>query len=90
MQSAHSAELRLLERIHNYFEVIDSVKWARQAGFDNINLDLIFGIPGQSLSQWRRSLELALGLSPEHLSLYSLTIEDGTRIERWDKSRITE
>ena len=83
MQSAHLAELRLLERIHNYFEVIDSVKWARQAGFDNINLDLIFGIPGQSLSQWRHSLELALGLNPEHLSLYSLTIEYGTRIDRW-------
>ena len=49
MQSAHSAELRLLERIHNYFEVIDSMKWARQAGFENINLDLIFGIPGQSI-----------------------------------------
>ncbi len=83
MQSAHPGELRLLERQHDYPDVIRAVTWARQAGFDNLNLDLIFGLPEQALETWQHSLELALGLHPEHLALYSLTMEHGTPFGRW-------
>ena len=83
VQSAHPAELRLLERGHDYPDVIRSVTWARQAGFDNLNLDLIFGLPEQALETWQHTLELALGLQPEHFSLYALSLEHGTPFGRW-------
>ena len=83
IQSAHPDELRQLERIHNFFDVINSVKWARQAGFDNLNLDLIFGLPEQSLDCWQATVKQALGLHPEHFSLYALTLEHGTPFGRW-------
>ena len=83
VQSAHPDELRQLERIHDFFDVIQSVKWARQAGFDNLNLDLIYGLPEQTLSRWQDSLRRAVDLGPEHLSLYALTIEHGTPFGRW-------
>ncbi len=83
VQSANPQELRLLERQHDYADVIQSVSWARQAGFTNLNLDLIFGLPSQSLISWQRTLELALGLHPEHFSLYALTLEHGTPLEHW-------
>ncbi len=83
MQSANPQELRLLEREHGYPEVIQAVSAARRAGFDNLNIDLIFGLPYQELDSWRRSLELALGLQPEHVSLYALTLEHGTPLGRW-------
>lgn len=83
MQSAIPEELRLLGRSHNIDDVINTVKWARQAGIDNLNLDLIFGLPGQSLEAWQHTLELALLLQPEHLSLYSLTVEHGTPMYNW-------
>jgi oxygen-independent coproporphyrinogen-3 oxidase len=78
MQSASPEDLSLLNRIHDSLQVIQAVDWAREADFQNINLDLIFGIPGQDLSSWQNTLEQALSLQPEHLSLYSLTIENGT------------
>jgi len=83
IQSAHPDELRQLERIHDFFDVINSVKWARQAGFDNLSLDLIFGLPDQSLDRWQATVKSALGLQPEHLSLYALTLEHGTPFGRW-------
>ena len=83
MQSAHPGELRILERQHDFFDVIRAMDWARNAGFDNINLDLIFGLPNQSLEDWQRNVKVALGLKPEHLSLYNLTIEHGTPMEKW-------
>ncbi len=83
VQSANPFELRMLERAHTYFDVIDAVTWARQAGFDNLNLDLIYGLPLQTLDRWSASLKLALGLAPEHLSLYALTLEHGTPFGRW-------
>lgn len=83
VQSAHPAELRLLERGHDYPDVIRSVTWARQAGFDNLNLDLIFGLPEQALQTWQHTLDLALGLQPEHFSLYALSLEHGTPFGRW-------
>lgn len=85
MQSAQPEELAFLEREHSYFDVIHSVTWARKAGFDNINLDLIFGLPQQEMASWQRSLELALGINPEHFSLYSLTVEHGTPLGTWFK-----
>ncbi|MBN1669201.1 MAG: radical SAM family heme chaperone HemW [Anaerolineales bacterium] len=83
MQSANPGELAFLERIHDYPAVIQAVTAARAAGFDNLSLDLIFGLPGQSLASWRHSLELALGLHPEHFSLYALTLEHGTPMQCW-------
>lgn len=83
VQSANPRELRLLERQHSYNDVIQAVTWARQAGFDNLNLDLIFGLPEQTLATWQHTLELALGLRPEHFSLYALTLEHGTPFGHW-------
>ncbi len=59
--------------------VVDSVQAARRAGFDNINLDLIYGLPGQTENSWRRSLDEALALAPSHLSIYALSVEAGSR-----------
>lgn len=83
MQSAHLGELSLLEREHDYDDVVNAVAWARQAGFENLNLDLIFGLPYQAMETWQQNLTLALNLSPEHLSLYALTLEHGTPMENW-------
>jgi oxygen-independent coproporphyrinogen-3 oxidase len=83
MQAAQPEALRLLERQHGYRDVVRSVAWARQAGFQNLNLDLIFGLPYQELDQWQQSLEYAIQLEPEHLSLYALTLEHGTPLAHW-------
>ena len=83
MQSAHTQELRLLERGHDFGEVIRCVSWARQAGFTNLNLDLIFGLPYQLLESWEDNLSLALQLEPDHLSLYALSLEHGTPMKHW-------
>jgi oxygen-independent coproporphyrinogen-3 oxidase len=83
VQSVHPDELRQLERIHDFFDVIQSVKWARKVGFENLNLDLIFGLPEQTLSRWQESLRRLVDLGPEHLSLYALTVEPGTPFGRW-------
>jgi len=83
VQSAHPEELLLLERQHDYLDVIHTVTWARQAGFDNLNLDLIFGLPGQELQAWQGTLNLALGLHPQHVSLYALSVEHGTPLSHW-------
>jgi len=78
MQSAVSRELKLLGRRHNKEDVAAAVTSARQAGFENINLDLIFGIPGQTLDSFRESLNFAAQLESQHLSLYALTLEEAT------------
>ena len=83
MQSAHTNELSLLERQHNLLDVQNAVKWAREAGIANINLDLIYGIPWQTLERWEGTLNRALSFRPEHLSLYGLTIEPGTPLNQW-------
>ncbi|GAP05881.1 putative oxygen-independent coproporphyrinogen III oxidase [Anaerolinea thermolimosa] len=90
VQSAHPEELAILTRLHDYSDVIRSVQWAREAGFENLNLDLMFGLPGQTLERWQRTLELVLGLRPEHLSLYCLTIEKGTPFFRWSARGLLE
>jgi oxygen-independent coproporphyrinogen-3 oxidase len=78
MQSANPTELVLLERNHSFENVIESVRMARIAGFENINLDLIFSLPGQSVQTWTNNLELAIDLEPEHLALYALSFEHDT------------
>jgi oxygen-independent coproporphyrinogen III oxidase len=83
VQSANPNELRLLERAHDFFEVIQSVKWARQAGFKRLNLDLIYGLPEQTLKNWQNSVKRIADLEPEHISMYCLTIERGTPFGRW-------
>ncbi|HWQ04168.1 MAG TPA: radical SAM family heme chaperone HemW [Longilinea sp.] len=83
MQSAHPDDLRLLERQHDTFDVINAISWTRQAGFDSLSLDLIFGLPFQTLERWQNTLETAIGLQPDHLSLYALTIEHGTPFQGW-------
>ena len=83
MQSANPEELHMLERIHSYSDVVDAVRWSRQAGFDNLNIDLIYGLPEQTLERWQRTVQLSLGLRPEHISAYALTLEHGTPFGRW-------
>ncbi|NLE51966.1 MAG: radical SAM family heme chaperone HemW [Chloroflexi bacterium] len=91
MQSAHAEELKLYARLHTLDDVRQAVRYARAAGFDNISLDLIYGAPRQTLAMWQDSLHAALALAPEHISFYSLTIEDGTTFDRWTHSgRIPE
>jgi oxygen-independent coproporphyrinogen-3 oxidase len=81
MQSAVPHVLATLERTHDPERVPLVVEWARAAGLD-VSLDLIYGTPGESLLDWRTSLEQALSLHPDHLSAYSLIVEDGTKLAR--------
>jgi oxygen-independent coproporphyrinogen-3 oxidase len=81
MQSAVPHVLTTLERTHDPERVPLVVAWAREAGLD-VSLDLIYGTPGESLDDWRRSLDLAIDLEPDHISAYSLIVEDGTKLAR--------
>ena len=83
VQSANNEELRMLERIHDFFTVIEAVSTARKAGFDNLNLDLIYGLPEQTLTSWQTTLQRIVDLHPEHISAYALTLEHGTPFGRW-------
>jgi len=78
VQGLDDRELKLLGRIHSASEALEVYRLAREAGFGNINLDLIFGLPGQRLARWRETLSKAIALRPEHFSLYALTLEPGT------------
>ncbi len=82
VQSFDDEELVTLDRIHTGDEAREAFAAARDAGFENVNVDLIYGLSEQPLSAWRRNLEAALALGPEHLSLYALTVEDGTPLAR--------
>ncbi len=83
VQSFDPAELAFLGRIHSAGEAVAAMDAARAAGFDNINLDFIYGLPRQSPATWRSTLSRAIDLAPEHISLYSLTIEEGTPFGDW-------
>ena len=83
VQSANTEELRMLERAHDFFDVIEAVASARRAGFENLNLDLIYGLPEQTLSTWQTTVKRILDLHPEHISAYALTLEHGTPFGRW-------
>jgi oxygen-independent coproporphyrinogen-3 oxidase len=82
VQSFDDNNLRFLGRIHSGSDARLSVEWARRAGFDNIGLDLIFGLPGQDKTNWLGDLTQAGKLEPEHLSCYMLTCESGTPLDR--------
>ena len=83
MQSAHPDDLRVLDRSHTFEDVLDAVKACKRAGIKHVNLDLIFGIPGQNLERWRSTLQRAVETGVDHLSLYGLTIEEDTPMFRW-------
>jgi oxygen-independent coproporphyrinogen-3 oxidase len=91
VQSSHAWELRLLDRQHSFDDVIAAVQMARAAGFaptassgsHGLNLDLIFALPHQTLAMWQSSVLRALALEPDHLSLYALSLEQGTPLRSW-------
>lgn len=79
LQSCDNRELKSLGRIHTYEEFEDNYKLAREVGFSNINIDLMSALPGQTAESWENTLTKVIGLKPEHISAYSLIIEEGTR-----------
>lgn len=81
-QSFDDAELKAANTPHTAQEIVQAVGAARRAGFANLNLDLIYGLPGQSLTCWLANLDSAIALAPEHLAFYGLTIEEGTQLHR--------
>jgi oxygen-independent coproporphyrinogen-3 oxidase len=81
-QSFNNEELTFLGRIHTGAEAEEAVRLARDAGFENIGIDLIYGIPGQDIETWKGSLEKAVSLKPEHISAYELTVEEGTELHK--------
>ena len=78
LQSVNNEELKMLGRIHTYEEFLESYEAARKAGFQNINVDLISAIPKQTVSSWEQTLQTIISLQPEHISAYSLIVEEGT------------
>ncbi|HEX2176181.1 MAG TPA: radical SAM family heme chaperone HemW [Nocardioidaceae bacterium] len=82
MQSAVPRVLATLDRTHDPARVPQAVRWAREAGFEQVSLDLIYGTPGESPADWRTSLEQALACEPDHVSAYALIVEDGTALAR--------
>ncbi len=83
VQSFQDDELHFLGRIHSANEALGAFRLARKIGFENINLDFMFGLPGQSPKKWRQTLQTAMALQPEHLSLYSLSVEPNTPLATW-------
>ena len=78
LQSTDDRELQLLGRIHNFAQFLESYDLARKAGFENINVDLMSALPGQTLKSWQNTLQKVTALRPEHISAYSLIVEEGT------------
>ncbi len=89
VQSFEEQELRFLERLHTAQEAVQAVEWAYRVGFENVNVDLMFAVPGQTLQSWQRTLEKALRLAPQHISAYSLIWEPGTPLyARWRRGEV--
>ena len=78
LQSVNDRELKMLGRIHTFREFLNTWKLVRRAGFNNVSIDLISAIPGQTVQSWERTLRTVAELGPEHISAYSLIIEEGT------------
>jgi oxygen-independent coproporphyrinogen-3 oxidase len=78
VQSFNNEELAVLGRMHSSEEAVQAVELARDAGFENVGIDLIYGIPGQDMISWKKNLEKAVALHPRHISAYELTVEEGT------------
>lgn len=91
VQSARDEELRDVGRVHSFAQAERAFRRAREAGFDNISLDLIYGLPGQSMDSWKQSVEALLRLNPEHLSCYGLKLEKGTPLyERREEAQFPD
>lgn len=86
VQSFQPEHLTRLGRIHSAAEAIDAVSQARGVGFDGVNLDLMFAIPGQTVREWEADLATAVSLGTDHISAYNLTYEDGTAFGAWRRS----
>lgn len=82
VQSAVPHVLATLERTHDPAGVPQAVRWAREAGFEQLSVDLIYGTPGESMDDWRASIDQAIALKPDHISAYALIVEDGTAFAR--------
>ena len=78
LQSIHENEMKILGRVHNFDDFLESYRLARKCGIDNINVDLMYGIPEQTMDSFRKTVERIIDLSPEHVSLYGLILEEGT------------
>ncbi|MGB0403813.1 MAG: radical SAM family heme chaperone HemW [Salibacteraceae bacterium] len=90
IQSFHNNELNLLGRKHSSQKAIEAVEAIRVAGFNNFNLDLIYGVPDSSIDSWRENLKQIIALNPNHISSYCLTIEEGTKLDyQVKKGRVT-
>lgn len=83
LQSADNEELKLLGRIHTFEQFLDTWETVRRTGFDNVNIDLISALPGQTPACWEKTLRVAAELEPEHISAYSLIVEEGTPFYDW-------
>lgn len=82
MQSAVPHVLATLDRTHDPARVPSAVRWARDAGFEQVSIDLIYGTPGESIQDWRRTVDAALAMDPDHISAYALIVEQGTAFAR--------
>lgn len=82
LQSTNSNELSMLGRIHTYEQFFENYKMARQIGFNNINIDLMSALPGQTIATYKETLQQVLELKPEHISAYSLIVEEGTPFDK--------
>ena len=91
IQSFKDQDLIFMNRNHNRYQAINSVKNAKKVGFKNISIDLIFSLPNQSLKDWNQNLKIAFELDIQHISSYSLTIEEKTKLKYLiDKKKVTE
>lgn len=82
VQSFHAHHLQFLDRAHSAERAEAAYAEARAAGFDNVSVDLMFGLPGETFEEWRADLERAIALQPDHISAYNLTFEPGTKLHR--------
>lgn len=90
LQETHDELLKTIGRIHTYEEFINTYNWARGVGFKNINIDLMIGLPNQTIQEIKENLEKVLKLKPEHISVYSLILEEGTHLEKQiEKGKLT-
>ena len=91
VQSAQDKELEEIGRVHSFAQATQAFQCARDAGFDNISLDLIYGLPDQTMESWKESVEALLKLNPEHLSCYGLKLEQGTPLyERREQEQMAD
>jgi len=83
VQSAHQTELDFFKRGHSFADAVESVRLARAAGLQHLNIDLMYGIPRQTMAMWQETVERTLQLAPDHVSMYCLTVEERTTLALW-------